>query len=334
MILRHIKAEVFVMDTFLLIKYFKCATSPEEEKQVIAWLVDDPDGSHARQYEDAHTLYNGMILHSTKDAFRRKNHSKRHIVSTASRKVLSVCANVAAIVLVVFSVYFIAKNEVYEDLSVRMETISVPAGKNIQITLEDGTEMFLNSGTVVEYPKVFSNKKREVRVLQGEVLFDVTSEKDRPFYVETYASSVKVLGTRFNVVADPDMDICSTTLLRGLVQISNKVNDETVVLNPNMTAEIVGGSIKVSNVDDVSGVTCWTDGLIDIKSVSFDRLMRIYELAFNVNVVIDRESLPEVRYTRGKVRVSDGLDHALNVLKMASDFTYERDYESNTIFIR
>lgn len=51
------------MDTYLLIKYLKCSTTPEEEAQIHAWLADDPDGSHAKQYSDAHFMYEGMLLH-------------------------------------------------------------------------------------------------------------------------------------------------------------------------------------------------------------------------------------------------------------------------------
>ena len=51
------------METYLLIKYLKCSTTPEEEARVKEWLADDPDGSHAKQYSDAHFLYEGMIIH-------------------------------------------------------------------------------------------------------------------------------------------------------------------------------------------------------------------------------------------------------------------------------
>lgn len=50
--------------------------------------------------------------------------------------------------------------------------------------------------------------------------------------------------------------------------------------------------------------------------------MRKFELAYDVNIVIERDSLPQIRYTRGKVRISDGIDHALSMLALAADFTY------------
>ncbi len=66
------------MDTYLLIKYLKCAATPEEENAVRSWLADDPDGSHARQYADAHFLYEGMVVHSDSGhaAARRAGHVK------------------------------------------------------------------------------------------------------------------------------------------------------------------------------------------------------------------------------------------------------------------
>lgn len=61
-----------------MIKYLKCAATPEEENAVRSWLADDPDGSHARQYADAHFLYEGMVVHSDSGhaAARRAGHVK------------------------------------------------------------------------------------------------------------------------------------------------------------------------------------------------------------------------------------------------------------------
>ena len=67
------------MDTYLLIKYLKCATTPEEEARVRAWLADDPDGSHAKQYSDAHFLYEGMLIHGPQDPDSARSFSQLHL---------------------------------------------------------------------------------------------------------------------------------------------------------------------------------------------------------------------------------------------------------------
>lgn len=90
----------------------------------------------------------------------------------------------------------------------------------------------------------------------------------------------------------------------------------------------------VEYIESPDAVECWTNGLIDIAGIPFDQLMRKFELAYDVHIVIERENLPEIRYTRGKVRVSDGIGHALSMLALVSDFTYEFDRQNGTIVIR
>lgn len=90
----------------------------------------------------------------------------------------------------------------------------------------------------------------------------------------------------------------------------------------------------VEHIDDPEAVECWTNGLIDITDIPFDQLMRKFELAYDVNIVIERDSLPQIRYTRGKVRISDGIDHTLSMLALAADFTYEYDRHAGEIVVR
>lgn len=85
----------------------------------------------------------------------------------------------------------------------------------MELTLEDGSRLWLNSGTELEYPAVFSRKSRDVVLHSGEVMFDVANDGRRPFNVETYASTISVLGTKFNVSVDEASGEFSAALLRG-----------------------------------------------------------------------------------------------------------------------
>lgn len=318
------------MDTYLLIKYLKCSTTPEEEAEVRRWLADDPDGSHAKQYSDAHFLYEGIVLHS------RKTDSVRKSGVSGVRKAVRYAAGIAAAVILTVTVGFIAERHTFDRLSARTETIYVPAGKSMQLTLEDGTTLWLNSGTEIEYPAVFSRKSREVKLYSGEVLFDVAKDEKRPFTVDTYASTISVLGTRFNVSVDQEMGGFSTALLRGAVKVRSKLRDgEEYRLYPNQMVRLSNDNhLYVEQIKDPESIECWTDGLIDISSLPFDRLMHRFELVYDVNIVIERDTMPEISYLSGKVRVSDGIEHALDMLELASDFTYKYDRQTNTVIIR
>ena len=78
----------------------------------------------------------------------------------------------------------------------------------------------------------------------------------------------------------------------------------------------------------------WTEGMISIKGLSFGELMHKFEKSFGVKIRIDRVRMPEVDYNHGKIRISDGVDSALRLLQMASDFTYTRSEDNGTIVIR
>ncbi len=323
------------MDTLQLIKYFNCKTTEKEEQEIFDWLADDADGSHQELYHTTRMAWAGLVIHSPKvSAAVSPVEQKIETGSGIWRKIFRAMAGVAAAVLLVAGTAFYMKDHALDGASEKVLMASVPVGQTFELILEDGTSMFMNSGTKVEYPALFSKDSRKVKVLQGEVLFDVTKDEKRPFIVETFASDIKVLGTKFNVTVEPEDEYCSTALLRGCVRVDSKYQKTSVTLEPNMIASFCHGQMSVDSFSDQSAFTNWTKGLINLQNVSFEDLMKKYEKAFNVNIVIDRKDVPEISYSRGKIRVADGVEHALNVLQMASDFFYTRDFETNTIYIR
>lgn len=317
------------MDTFLLIKYLKCKATPEEEEAVRHWLANDPDGSHAKQYSDAHFMYEGMLIHGQDEV--RKPVSSR----SGFRRLLVVMTSCAASVAIAVLAGMWSRNRTLDSVASRMETVYVPAGKVMQLTLEDGTRLWLNSGTEIEYPAVFSRKSRNVKVNSGEVMFDVTPDVKRPFLVDTYASEISVLGTKFNVAVDEPSGEFSVALLRGAVKVESKLKpSEDYVMAPNQIVRMRDSHLYMENIDNTDAVECWTKGLIDITGIPFDQLMRKFELLFGVDIRIERETVPVIRYTRGKVRVADGIDHALTMLSLAADFKYDYDRVKNVVVIK
>lgn len=317
------------MDTYLLIRYLKCTVTPEEEAVVQEWLANDPDGSHEKQYKEAHLIFNGMTVHADGFAAQKKRTASR------ARKYILAAMNAAAVVVLLFGVGLWVRNDTLDGVSSKTERIRVPAGKSLCMTLEDGTEMWLNAGSDVEYPAVFSRTCRNVKVHSGEVLFNVTPDGKRPFHVDSYAARISVLGTKFNVKVDEENGKYSAALLRGSIKVTgNSDKNETYILKPDDIVELVGNRLRVSSVEDAELQACWTSGLINVAGVQFDELMKTFELAFDVDIIIERDTMPEISLTRGKVRISDGLNHALDMLRLASDFDYGHDYQANTVTIR
>lgn len=317
------------MNTYTLIRYFDCKMTPEEEAQVRAWLIDDPTGVNAEKYRSVHMTYMAQKLF-LEDPLIAKPKGRNRLKSA-----LVSCAKIAAIITIIVASGIWSNFITVERLAKQMETITVPAGERLQMTLKDGTEIWLNSGTQVEIPVVFSHKGRNIRLVEGEVLMDVAKDASKPFVVETWAGNIEVLGTRFNVAADKEEQVFTTALLEGSVKITCNVNPENeYILEPNDIATMVEGSLNVGRVKNVSAVESWTSGLIDVTDIPFDELMKKFEKAYDVRIFIDREELPVVTYTRGKIRVSDGIDHALSVLQLAADFSYSVDRVTGTVIIK
>lgn len=204
----------------------------------------------------------------------------------------------------------------------------------MQMTLADGTQVQLNSGSILEYPVVFANESRRVK-LSGEAMFEVAPDERHPFIVETFASDIQVLGTKFNVLADKERGRFSTTLVEGKVKVSSRINPaETFIMQPNDMVTLADGRLYKKRVSDFADL-CWTEGLIHLKKMPFEELMSTFERAFDVKIEIKRKTMPQINVMSGEIRISDGVDYALHVLQMVStEFTYARDEKTNVIVIR
>ncbi|MGN1233186.1 MAG: FecR family protein [Candidatus Cryptobacteroides sp.] len=323
------------MDLYLLIRYFACKTTPQEENQVRNWLLGDIDGSRAKLYKDAHLMFEGMVLYTEEAKLLSARKPGIEVARPMWKRAGIAFLRAAVVVGVAFGAAFWGKNSTIETLASKIETIRVPAGERMDILLADGTHLWMNSGTEVEVPVVFSRKQRNIKVNEGEVLLDVAKDERKPFFVETWAGKVKVLGTKFEVTADSEDNEFTASLLRGSIEVTSTSDpSQSSILEPGQVAKYENGRLVVDRIKDMSAVGCWSEGVIDVSSLPFDELMKKFEKAYNVKIMIERDSLPVIHYTRGKVRVTDGIEHAMSVLQLASDFEYKYDIETATVYVR
>jgi len=144
---------------------------------------------------------------------------------------------VAAVFLgfIVLSYVFIPRSDALDKNNLaQSEVITVKPGARIYMLLPDGSKVWLNSESRLEYKKSFSDTVREV-TLEGEGFFDVVKDKKHPFIVHTSDIDIKVLGTAFNVKSYPKESFIETTLLRGLIEVTNKKDPSSpkVLLYPH-----------------------------------------------------------------------------------------------------
>lgn len=317
----------------LLFKYFSNEASAEEVAQIEQWLEEDP--ARQSEFDSAHYLFNAMILHSdelskmTTPGALEKTSRKSKVL----RLVYRYAAAAAAVVIAGLSGVFVEREINYNKMTAQTNVLEVPAGQRMSVTLSDGTQVQLNGNSRIEYPVIFSRKQRNVK-LSGEAFFEVKHDERHPFIVETFASKVEVLGTRFNVYADEASEYFSTALVDGKVKVTT--NDETaeqVVLAPDEMVKFVNNHLVVTRVD-AENLISWTEGYVNLADTDFASLMHRFENVYGVKIVIERETMPEIGYKSGKIRVSEGVNFALKLLQHECKFTYTENYETNTITIR
>lgn len=171
-----------------------------------------------------------------------------------------------------------------------MYTLSTPKGGTYQVTLPDGSKVWLNAASVLKYPKEFTDNERVVR-LEGEAFFEVkklTKMSSVPFKVITRSQTIEVLGTQFNVSAYKDEPVPATTLVEGKVRLSVSEKQpslsESIVLSPGEQGFVSAeGVLKKAKVN-VGEYTAWKDGVITMQGKSFSQLMRELGRWYNLEI--------------------------------------------------
>lgn len=315
------------MENEILYRYLKNETSEAEERQIEAWLEAAPE-EHQKQLDGVRFLFEAAELHGAGAAAAPLR------IRPTWRRIVRYGLSAAAAVLVVLGAGHGAYRRAFREMSDMMQVVQVPAGQRMELTLADGTHIWLNSEARLEYPVVFAPDTRSVR-LSGEAMFQVAHDESHPFVVETFASNVRVLGTKFNINADEEHRRFSTTLLEGSVLLTNRLDPAQgdIVMKPDEVVSLKNDRLKRSPLLDETSL-CWMDGLIYVTDLSFLELMDKFEQAFAVKIVIERDTLPDMRGTGGKIRVNAGIENALRVLQYGTDFTYRLDEATNTVIIR
>jgi len=213
-----------------------------------------------------------------------------------------------------------------------MHVINVPTGQTVNITLADGTNIWLNSRTTMKYPSVFTGNRREV-FLDGEGFFDVAHKPEQPFLVNTREYQIQALGTQLNVETYPYNGDFSVSLLEGSAKVTCiEDSTQTIILQTNTMTQLIEGRLEVKNITDFNYYR-WREGLICFNDLPFTDLIEKFEICFGIKIIVQNDRVKNYKLT-GKFRHTDGIDYALRVLESNSRFHFERDDENHVIYIK
>lgn len=205
-------------------------------------------------------------------------------------------------------------------------TIQIPNGKIFNITLSDGTHVYLNSGSSLKFPVQFiKGKKREV-FLEGEAFFDVTKDKSHPFVVNADDVRVKVLGTKFNVSSYAEDKTVNTVLVEGSVALSSsgKPTDKTM-LKPGFKGAFDKSGTAVFSLEkvDTRQYTNWMKGEIAFKGIGFKEIARKLERTYNVSITNNNKELDAVKFSGSFDRNIESINEVMDAMSKIYSFEYK-----------
>lgn len=215
-----------------------------------------------------------------------------------------------------------------ESEAVVYNKLDIPRGGEFCLTLSDGTRVWLNSETSIQYPVVFGTKERRV-FIQGEAYFEVAKDAKEPFTVQFMSSSVTVLGTSFNIRAYPEEKQSQTTLAEGSVRIYSP--GSSMLLKPGEQAEVkaLSGEMVKKEVE-VKTFTSWKDGRFVFEQEPLENIMRTLERWYDIRVIFRDEGAKRISLSGNLKRYGD-FSQVMNMLQMTGDVRFE--LHGNDVYI-
>lgn len=213
-------------------------------------------------------------------------------------------------------------------------TLKIPNGKRFELELSDGTVVHLNSGTTLKYPvKFIAGENRQV-YLDGEAFFDVAKDKKHPFIVNADKLNVRVLGTHFNVSSYPEDDMTDVVLVEGSVGMytanENFNAAKNTILKPGYKGSFNKNSSQIAAKEvNTDMYTCWINGGLAFRNISFINICKKLERRYDVNIVVKNQKLANEKFN---ARFADkSIEEVLSYFDDAYGFNYNR--KNNTITI-
>lgn len=206
------------------------------------------------------------------------------------------------------------------------QVLTVPAGQRAHITLPDGSKVWVNAGSTLQYLSYFGDERRVTII--GEAFFEVAKDKEHPFIVSTGKMNVQATGTRFNVFNYPAHPL-SVSLLEGSIRVYNPNGEQPEYrLRPNQQIIETRTGYEVSTIGE--NPVMWKEGLYAFKKQPLKAILTKLELYYDVKIIVRDPAILNCEYT-GKFRQRDGIMEVLRLVRKIHPFKFDKDEDTNTI---
>jgi transmembrane sensor len=314
------------MDKQILIRYIAGDASDTEKHQVMQWIDTSPE--NMREFLAVRKLYDLTLWNDPQTT--KQTTTSRLPYRISIRRIATEALKIAAVFLLGVLFFSILQKQKPE-LAATQQTLYVPAGQRAELTLADGSHVWLNANTTLTFPTVFTSGTREVTV-DGEGYFKVAKDPENPFVVHTGKYEVKVLGTEFNLLSYSADKYFELSLLEGSVEVLKPGAEKGAKIQPGQKLFLENDQFYVTQITH-NNYYLWKDGIISFDDEPFAGMAKKLELYFDMTIHIENQKLLDYRCT-GKFRSKDGVEHILKVLQLSNRFSYSIDDKRSTITIK
>jgi ferric-dicitrate binding protein FerR (iron transport regulator) len=324
--------------TLLITRFFETNLSKEVQHKFARWFVSDE--SYDEKQEVMRDVWDNYTLSGDEDTRAELKKLTRRISKHENRKRLTLYKRLSAaaavlLLLILGSVTTYVFTNGKDTVTVKEPELVeyfVPRGERKHIILSDGSEVWLNAGSLLIHEKEFLGNTRTL-FLNGEANFNVTPNPEKPFIVKTEYMDVTALGTVFNVQSYPDASKSTATLEEGKVEIKAKQNDMhmVVILSPN--EELVYDRIAdefITRKVDASKSVQWIQDFLIFQGNSFEEIVQELERKFRITVQYDPRKFKGRTFTL-RFSPNENVNQIFDVLKDVGEFKYST--KGNVIYV-
>ena len=311
---------------------------------------------HVMKYKDEFFIQENPEEILIEDSlFEEKQGSFRSIFK---RKGIAILSITVFVVFATGAIYFFSKKKITEAIaSEAISSVATKNGNRTNIVLPDGSQVWLNAGSNLDYDNSTFNKGLREVSLNGEAYFDVVKNAEKPFIIHTKKMDIKVLGTSFNVRSYSNEKFAEAALIRGSIEVTLKDRDQKIILKPNEKISVANEEakteakpekaalvksnparipqfevkeIKPNPTYNIIGEIAWTQNKLYFEDENLEDIGHLIERWFGKKVTIANESLKSVHYT-GNFE-NETMEDVLSYLKLSKPFNFRIGNDNVVIY--
>jgi len=310
-------------------EYLENRYSNATEEKVQQWLVDDENSNEKEEaslkyWNSLHTKANSSTYLAFKRIIAKIGIPQRKPTIPLHRRLMRIAAVLIPVLMFVGGAYYFSQKDQFIQ-------VFTAYGETKHIILPDSSEVWLNSGSNIQYSSEFKGDSRNIS-LEGEAYFSVRKDSSKPFVVNTQHLAVNVLGTEFNLKAYINDSKTIATLDKGNIKVITASNQSKILVpNEQLTYNSKTSNISVQKIY-ANDISAWKSGQLIFTKASFEDMLQTLERRFDVSFESESIESSNQGYTI-KFLKDDSLESILDIMKdVVGNFSYQIE-DNNTIII-